>query len=129
MPTNEAGTRTIIDEMLRESGWRLPNSDAPNVRMEQHTGAGQPDYTLNDSRGFPIGVVEAKNSDIDPLSAKEQARGYATELRVRFVVLSNGTLHFLWDVQTGNPITITKMPTQQSLENRARSAISAGHIR
>ncbi len=115
---NEAESRAKIDAALIRAGWRLPGSDSSDVRMEQHTGGGRADYTLNDSSGYPLGVIEAKRSDIDPLSAKEQARTYAESLRARFVILSNGNFHYLWDLYAGDPSPIMEMPTQESLERR-----------
>ena len=115
---SEAEQRVKIDSLLRRAGWRLADADSPNVRMEQYTGGGRPDYTLNDSRGFPLAVLEAKNSDMNPLDAKEQARDYAEHLQARFVILSNGLLHYLWDMRVGNPLPIMEMPTQESLERR-----------
>ena len=115
---NEAEERVKIDSLLRRARWRLPGDDSPNVRMEQRTGGGKTDYTLNDSRGFPLVVLEAKNSEMNPLDAKEQARDYAENLRARFVILSNGNLHYLWDLRAGDPVPIMEMPTQESLKRR-----------
>ncbi len=49
---------------------------------------------------------------------KEQARKYARSLNVRFVILSNGNLHYFWDLETGNPEIITEFPTLESLKQR-----------
>ena len=61
------------------------------------------DYLLLDERGFPIAVLEAKSEKFDPLVGKEQARKYARSQNVRFVILSNGNLHYFWDSGTGEP--------------------------
>jgi type I restriction enzyme R subunit len=63
-------------------------------------------------------VLEAKRDDVNPLFAKEQARAYAESQNIRFVILSNGDIHYLWDIQIGNPEIIQAMPTQLSLEQR-----------
>ena len=60
-------------------------------------------------------LVEAKKESIDPLSAKEQARNYARNCGARFVILTNGNLHYFWDTKQGNPETITRFPTQESI--------------
>ena len=48
-------------------------------------------------------MLEAKAEGIDPLFAKEQARKYARSKNCRFVILSNGNLHYFWDLERGNP--------------------------
>ena len=42
-------------------------------------------------------VLEAKREDIDPYDAKEQARGYAENLKAPFIILSNGREHWFWN--------------------------------
>ena len=116
---NEAEVRVVIDTLLRKAGWRLPDEDSPNVRMEKFSEQGFCDYLLLGSNTYPIAILEAKKSEINPLSAKEQARGYAENHNARFVILSNGFHHFLWDTESGNPQSIMEMPTQKSLERVA----------
>ena len=59
-------------------------------------------------------VLEAKSEDKEPLVGKEQARNYARSLNCRFVILSNGNLHYFWDLERGNPHLITQFPTPDS---------------
>ncbi len=66
-------------------------------------------------RGFPIAVLEAKSEKYDPLVGKEQARKYAHSQNTRFVILSNGNLHYFWDLEQGNPVLITEFPRPESL--------------
>jgi type I restriction enzyme R subunit len=47
----------------------------------------------------------------NPLIGKEQARKYARSQNCRFVILSNGNLHYFWDLERGNPYVITSFPT------------------
>ncbi len=117
---NEAQSRIQINAMLDQAGWVLDaDSDSHNVEVEYRTPIGKPaDYVLMDSHGFPLCVLEAKNFDIDPLSAKEQAREYANALNCRFIILSNGREHYFWDIETGNPNTIGEFPQQRNLEER-----------
>ena len=117
---NEAQSRIQINNLLVQAGWVLDaDSENQNVEVEYLTPSGKPaDYVLLDSKGFPICVLEAKNFDTDPLSAKEQARGYANSLNCRFIILSNGKDHYLWDLQTGNPNKIGEFPQQKNLEER-----------
>ncbi|OHB48574.1 MAG: hypothetical protein A2Y10_11880 [Planctomycetes bacterium GWF2_41_51] len=60
-------------------------------------------------------MIEAKKGSIDPLSAKEQARNYARNVNARFIILSNGNIHYFWDAKHGNPETISRFPTQESI--------------
>ncbi len=73
------------------------------------------DFLLIDDKGFPLIVLEAKSEDKDPLVGKEQARRYARSLNCRFVILSNGNLHYFWDLERGNPYIITAFPTPDSV--------------
>ena len=128
MTGTEAEARIIINKMLEDSGWRL--FDTPqgkkNVDLEASTHIkkgeqiqqGAIDYLLLDKNNYPLCVIEAKKRSINPLSAKDQARAYAISQNIRFVILSNGEIHYLWDIKSGNPQIITSMPTQDSLENR-----------
>ena len=131
----EAKARILIDELLRRSGWRFFDDKygPANVTLEtniklkkkildelgddfEKTANGYVDYLLLDSRGFPMAVLEAKSETFDPLVGKEQARKYARAQNVRFVILSNGHLHYFWDVEQGNPAIITEFPTPDSLD-------------
>lgn len=47
---------------------------------------------------------------------KEQARKYAKAQNCRFVILSNGNLHYFWDLQQGNPYVIIKFPEPTSVK-------------
>ena len=136
---NEATARIRINGLLEKAGWRFfPDGDEPaNVSLEQgvtisqsdiddlgedfeKTGKGFADFLLLDSRGFPLVVLEAKSSEKQPLVGKEQARRYAKSLSCRFVILSNGNLHYFWDLERGNPYIITSFPTPDSVANYNR---------
>ena len=115
----EAGSRIIINKLLKESDWILPGDDGIiNVEVEIKNEAGFADYVLKDSSDFPICIIEAKKELISPLVGKEQARGYAESLNCRFVILSNGVSHYFWDIKQGSPNVIDVFPTQQQLELR-----------
>src|SRR5713226_2787673 len=91
MPRPEAFSRVLIDQALKDSGWDL--LDERRVRFELDGNSGRADYVLTGERG-PLCVLEAKRPDLDPYEAKEQARGYAENLRAPFVILSNGKEHW-----------------------------------
>ncbi|MBW8051529.1 MAG: DEAD/DEAH box helicase [Cytophagales bacterium] len=130
----EAKARIKINKLLEEAGWRFFDKDGrpanivlePNTKIIQHqldnfgddfekTSNGFIDYLLLDDKGFPLIVLEAKKEEINPLTAKEQARKYATAQKCRFVILSNGNQHYLWDLQRGNPNIISKFPTPETV--------------
>ncbi len=134
MPDNEATARIKINKLLEEAGWRFfaEGTLPPNICLElnvklkssdldalgenfEHTERGFIDLLLLDARGFPLIVLEAKAEDKNPLVGKEQARRYAKSLNCRFVILTNGNLHYFWDLERGNPYIITTFPNSESV--------------
>jgi type I restriction enzyme R subunit len=121
--SKESYSRLKINKLLEESGWILidtPDQKAnvdtePNVKFGNDGGNGFIDYLLFDKKGFPLVVIEAKREDRDPLVGKEQARAYALNINARFIILSNGNIHYLWDIESGNPRVINVFPTQETL--------------
>ena len=65
-------------------------------------------------------MLEAKAENKNPLIGKEQARKYARSQNCRFVILSNGNLHYLWDLNQGNPHIITRFPAPDSIKGYTR---------
>jgi type I restriction enzyme R subunit len=116
MPKPEAFSRVLIDQELRESGWDL--LDERRVRFELDGHSGRADYVLSGERG-PLCVLEAKRPDLDPYDAKEQARGYAENLRAPFVILSNGKEHWFWNYERADQrdaFRIERIPSLEDLE-------------
>ena len=130
----EAKARIKINKLLEESGWRFfdekgkpaniileNNTKITQIKLDEFgdnfekTSNGFIDYLLLDNKGFPLIILEAKKEEINPLSAKEQARKYATSQNCRFVILTNGNLHYLWDLERGNPNIITTFPTPETI--------------
>ncbi|MDD5015721.1 MAG: DEAD/DEAH box helicase family protein, partial [Atribacterota bacterium] len=131
----EAKARIRINKLLEEAGWRFfdtPEGKA-NIRLEitvkiseqklnelgedfEKAENGFVDFLLLDEFGFPLVVLEAKREGKNPLDGKEQARKYARALNVRFIILSNGNLHYFWDIELGNPHIITTFPTSSSIK-------------
>lgn len=67
----------------------------------------------------PFCVLEAKREDRDPYDAKEQARGYAENLRAPFIILSNGREHWFWSdqrVDQQDAYRIERLPSPRDLE-------------
>lgn len=72
------------------------------------------DYVLLNTDQRPVVVVEAKREKIDPLSAKEQARAYAEKLGASHIFLSNGLVHYYWNLTQGNPVKVSRfLPLDQ----------------
>ncbi|MFA5628986.1 MAG: DEAD/DEAH box helicase family protein [Dehalococcoidales bacterium] len=136
MSAKEAKARIKINKLLEEAGWRFFDTDGkpaniqvePNVKIsEQQVDSmgedfdkvknGFIDFLLLDEKGFPLIVLEAKSEEKNPLVGKEQARKYAKSQNCRFVLLSNGNLHYFWDLERGNPYIITKFPEATSLKS------------
>ncbi len=139
MAKKEATARIKINKLLEEAGWRFFDDGnrqgniqlEPNVKITgsdidafgqdfETTKNGFVDFLLLDENNFPLVVLEAKKEEKNPLDGKEQARRYAKSLNVRFVILSNGNLHYFWDLERGNPEIITELPTQESLKHRRK---------
>lgn len=119
----EATSRLKINKLLEESGWTLVDTAEskanvivePLVKLADTNDTGFIDYLLLDKKGFPLVVIEAKREERDPLAAKDQARNYALNIKARFIILSNGNIHYLWDIESGNPRVINIFPTQETL--------------
>ncbi|MDT3696678.1 MAG: DEAD/DEAH box helicase family protein [Ignavibacterium sp.] len=135
MAAKEAKARIKINKLLEEAGWRFFDSEfgpanvilENNIKLTQKlldeygedfekSKNGYIDFLLLDDRGYPLIVLEAKSEDKNPLVGKEQARKYAKAQNCRFVILSNGNLHYLWDLNHGNPYVITKFPEPSSIK-------------
>jgi type I restriction enzyme, R subunit len=134
MSGKEATARIKINKLLEAAGWRFfgDGKKAANIRLEtsitikssdldalgdnfEKISKGFIDFLLLDNKGFPLIVLEAKSEDKSPLVGKEQARKYARSQNCRFVILSNGNLHYFWDLERGNPYVITSLPTPDSV--------------
>jgi type I restriction enzyme R subunit len=130
----EAAARIKINKLLENAGWRFfPDAKGPaNIQLEpsvtlkaqdldalgenfEKAIKGFIDFLLLNEKGFPFIVLEAKAEDKSPLVGKEQARKYAKSQNCRFVILSNGNLHYFWDLERGNPYVITSFPTPGSV--------------
>ena len=134
MANKEATARIKINKLLEKAGWRFfANEQGPaNIQLEpkvtlktqdldalgenfEKASNGFIDFLLLNEKGFPFIVLEAKSEDKNPLVGKEQARKYAKAQNCRFVMLSNGNLHYFWDLERGNPYLITAFPTPASV--------------
>ena len=140
MSVKEATARIKINKLLERAGWRFfaDGKLLANVQLEpkvtiktqdldvlgenfEKVSKGFIDFLLLNEKGFPFIVLEAKAEDKSPLVGKEQARKYARSQNCRFVILSNGNLHYFWDLERGNPYVITSFPTPQSVTSYQKS--------
>lgn len=145
--SKEAKARIKINRLLEESGWRFFDDEKgkANIVLENNikitekllndlgedfdqTSKGYIDYLLLDQKGFPLIVLEAKKESINPLFAKEQARKYATAQNCRFVILTNGNQHYLWDLKRGNPNIISRFPTPETIEGYSEFKPNPGDL-
>ena len=133
---SEAAARVKINRLLEKAGWRFFAEDGKpaNVQLEpsvtlniselgddfENVQKGFIDFLLLDENGSPFIVLEAKSEDKNPLVGKEQARRYARSQNCRFVILSNGSQHYYWDLDHGNPNPITTFPTPDSASARRK---------
>lgn len=116
MSQPEAFSRVLIDQALKDSGWDL--LDPLRIRFELNGQSGRADYVLNGQHG-PLCVLEAKRPDLDPYDAKEQAHGYAENLKAPFVILSNGIVHYFWNYARADQrdaYRIERLPSPTDLE-------------
>ena len=130
MADKEAKARIKINKLLEEAGWRFfdDKDGKATIKLEssiklddlgddfENSKNGFIDFLLVDENQNPIIVLEAKKESLNPLVGKEQARAYAKSQKVKFVILSNGTLHYLWNVDTGNPEQIQAFPSLESIK-------------
>ena len=134
MAEKEATARIKINKLLEAASWRffVDANGSANIQLERNvtikkeyfdalgenfekTSKGFIDFLMLDAKGFPFIVLEAKSEDKNPLVGKEQARTYARSQNCRFIILSNGNLHYFWDLERGNPYIITTFPTPESV--------------
>ncbi|MBS4015968.1 MAG: DEAD/DEAH box helicase family protein [Candidatus Latescibacteria bacterium] len=127
----EAKARIKINKLLELAGWRLLDSSEgsanvllePNVKLKDldddytKINKGFVDYLLLDENKFPVCVLEAKSEDKDPMVGKEQARHYANSQNVRYIILSNGNIHYFWDIERDNPTRISFFPSLATIRS------------
>jgi len=135
MAEKEAKARVKINKLLEEAGWNFFDNESgkANILLENNvkltkekmnefgeefekTGNGFIDFLLLDAQGFPFIVLEAKAEDKNPLFGKEQARRYAVSQNCRFIILSNGNIHYFWDLERGNPHIISRFPSPETVK-------------
>ena len=143
MGAKEAKARIKINKLLEAAGWRFFDDETgpANIQLEanvkltkkkvdefgenfEKTKNGFIDFLLLDENGKPFIVLEAKSEEHDPLVGKEQARNYAKSQFVKYVILSNGNIHYFWNIYKGNPQIIVSFPSCESVKgSKALNAV------
>lgn len=136
MKAKEAKARIKINKLLEAAGWRFfDDENGPaNIQLEANVKLtkkqideygdnfekaknGFVDFLLLDEDDKPLIVLEAKSEDLDPLVGKEQARRYAKSQFVKYVILSNGNIHYFWNIYKGNPQIVVAFPSCESVKD------------
>jgi type I restriction enzyme R subunit len=155
--STEADARIIIDDLLRQAGWdptdksqvltEVPIRDIagsiaepvppygarPSRRIADgdEIPTGRADYVLQDRRGRPLAIIEAKRSAIEPYTAKQQALPYAKSIGSPFIFLTNGELIYFWDYGSDDARIVNSFFSRRDLERliEARYPETARHDR
>jgi type I restriction enzyme R subunit len=116
--TNEAFSRVVIDDLLKDVGWNL--ADGNSVRYEYTLPDGtRADYVLCDRHGRAMAVIEAKRSAINPADAADQGKAYAEQLGVPYVFLANAGEILFWEYEhEAHPRSVRTFFAQADLERR-----------
>ncbi len=115
--TNEAFARIKIDQLLKDTDWRL--TDGISVRYEYPLDdGGKADYALFDRQGRALAVLEAKSTSVSLSAGEVQGRRYADLLDVPFIFLSNG--EEVWFCDKGQDAHFRKVETVFSQDDLAR---------
>jgi type I restriction enzyme R subunit len=142
--STEADARIIIDDLLRQAGWDPADksqvlTEFPLYHTEQfkpgdvgegpkvadtyiltsdgdQVPTGKADYVLQDRRGRPLAIIEAKRSAIEPYTAKQQALPYAKRIGSPFIFLTNGELIYFWDYGNDDARIVNSFFSRRDLE-------------
>lgn len=97
--TREEDLYPWVFEQLKKMRWNT--SDTAQIAKKVKVDGREADLVLYDNKGIPLAVIELKKEEIDPYSAKMQAREYAEKLKAPFVFLTNGEEIYFWELNTG----------------------------
>jgi type I restriction enzyme R subunit len=115
---NEAFSRVVIDDLLKDVGWNL--TDGHSVRYEYQLPDGtRADYVLCDRHGRALVVIEAKRSAVNPADAATQGRAYAEQLKVPYIFLANAGEILFWEYEReAYPRPVRTFFSQEDLARR-----------
>jgi type I restriction enzyme, R subunit len=87
--TNEAFARVRIDQLLKDTEWKL--TDGRSVRFEYPLDdGGKADYALFDRQGRALAVLEAKSTSVSLTAGEAQGRRYRSALCAVYFSLQRG---------------------------------------
>lgn len=134
MALNEEETKyELINPVLRDKGYKHPyvrlETKAPvepsGFKGRRRPGGGRVDYLLCvDMPGgrapLPVGILEAKKEDEDPLKGMQQAKGYADckRFEAKYIFSTNGHRYAKFNAFTGEqlgPLPFSDFPDQKRL--------------
>ncbi len=116
---NEAFSRVIIDALLAAQGWNTTDPNAVRYEVVQEDGT-RADYVLCDRNGRSLAVIEAKRYSVNPADAAEQAKGYARQMGVAYIFLTNGKEVLFWEWEReAYPHPVKTFFKQDDLERRS----------
>jgi type I restriction enzyme R subunit len=124
---SEAWTRaSYINPQLERAEWNL--SDHTQVAFEVPVSGydkmpwnGFTDFCLYDSDGSVLAVIEAKKTARDAREGEAQLKQYIDEIAktqrfVPFGFMTNGLVHYFWDVGLAHPRTIAGFFSRRDLQ-------------
>ena len=97
-----------ISHQLRSLGWNT--LDKKQVSFQYSGDRKRSDYMLFDTLAEPLCVIEAKKPSLHPYAAKEQALEYAKQANADFIILSNGHMHYFWDLKDPDKSDAKELP-------------------
>ena len=116
-PTEAVTRATRINPQLERAGWDLSDHtqivfEVPVAGYDKTPWNGFTDYCLYDTDGSVLAVIEAKKTARDAREGEEQLKQYITEIAktqsfVPFGFMTNGLLHYFWDVGLAHPRSVS----------------------
>ena len=134
MSDKEATARIKINKLLEAAGWRFfrgrqrarqhpsrtqrhDQVDRPRRARRQLREDGEGLHRLPSARrqGLPVHRPGSQGRGQEPARRQGAGPQVRPSQNCRFVILSNGNLHYFWDLERGNPYVITSFPTPDSV--------------
>ena len=125
-PTEAKTRATLINPQLERAGWNLSDHtqiafEVPVAGYDKTPWNGFTDFCLYDTDGSVLAVIEAKKTARNAREGEEQLKQYITEIAktqsfVPFGFMSNGLLHYFWDVGLAHPRAVSGFFSREDLK-------------
>jgi type I restriction enzyme R subunit len=125
-PTEAVTRATLINPQLERAGWNLSDHtqiafEVPVSGYDKTPWNGFTDFCLYDTDGSVLAVIEAKKTARDAREGEEQLKQYITEIAktqafVPFGFMTNGLLHYFWDVGLAHPRSVSGFFSREDLK-------------